>query len=198
MAEKPKADKGDAAAAPAKTGGLPIKMMIIGLVAAIVLIAASMAGMFFVLKSQGLLGGGAAPAHGGKEAAGHAAEKEKDKEKEGAAAEHGEPPAPAHYVSMEQPLIVNFTEGGKTRFLQVTIDLMTRDEKQVEEIKKHSPLIRNNVLTIFSQQPAEMLRSTLGKEQIRLAVLAEIKKVLKQETGEEIVEAVYFTSFVMQ
>lgn len=190
MAEKPKADKGDAAPAP-KSGGMSVKTIIIIVVGAIVLIAGSMAGLFFLLKSQGMLGGAPA-AHAGKDAGGHAAEKEGEKPAS------DEPPAPAQYVPMEQPFIVNFTENGKTRFLQVQIDVMTRDPKKVDHIKKHSPLIRNNVLMLLSQQPAEMLKSTLGKEQIRVAVLAEIKKVLKQETGEEIVEAVYFTSFVTQ
>jgi len=196
MAEKPKADKGKAEeGAPAKAG-MSKKMLIIIVVGALVLVGGSMGGLYFVLKAKGMLGAPTSAAggkEGAKEGGAHgAADKEAEKH------DTGEPPAPAHYVPMEQPFVVNFNDNGKSRFLQVQLELMTREPKAVKHLKEHAPLIRNNVLMLLSQQPAEMLHSTLGKEQIRLAVLAEIKKVLKQETGEEIVEAVYFTSFVTQ
>ena len=196
MAEKPKADKGKAEEDVSAKPGKSKKTLIMIVVGALVLVGGSMGGLYFVLKAKGMLNAPAQAAggkEGAKEGGAHGAP-DKEAEKK----DTGEPPAPAHYVPMEQPFVVNFNDNGKSRFLQVQLELMTRDPKAVEHLKEHAPLIRNNVLMLLSQQPAEMLHSTLGKEQIRLAVLAEIKKVLKQETGEEIVEAVYFTSFVTQ
>lgn len=55
---------------------------------------------------------------------------------------------------------------------------------------------------LVDKSPAEQveqgLRSREGKEKLREEVLAEVRKVLEEQTGEAGVEQVYFTSFVMQ
>ena len=75
---------------------------------------------------------------------------------------------------------------------------MTRSTEAIEAMKKHSPMIRNNLLILFSGQKAKTLRTIKGKEALRSAVLKEIQKILESELGKAEVEAVYFTSFVMQ
>lgn len=108
------------------------------------------------------------------------------------------PKEPANYVALEPAFIVNLDAGHSQRFLQVQVEVMTRDRGMVEKIQLHAPRIRSALLLLFGQQKPEDLATRAGKERLQAEVLAEIQEILVAETGESDVEAVYFTSFVMQ
>lgn len=102
------------------------------------------------------------------------------------------------YVELGEPFVVNFVEGSQIRYLQVRIEAMTRDPAMPAEISRHLPRIRNNLVFMFSAFDYPSLGTVTGKQKIRDEALAEVQNVLKQETGNTGVEAIYFTSFVMQ
>jgi flagellar protein FliL len=131
-----------------------------------------------------------------------AKEGEKDKaDAEGEGEEDTNPdgtPRVALYMDFEQPFIVNFQDEGQLRYLQITISVMTKNPKVAEELKRHMPLIRNNLVMLFSGQTREGIISRDGKEKIRKEAEVEVQKILKEQTGNPGVKALYFTSFVMQ
>ncbi len=124
-----------------------------------------------------------------------------DEEGEGQEAEEQqaqhEPPPEAIYYKIEPAFVVNF-HSKAARLLQVTVEVMARDPDYINALKKHTPIIKNNLLMLFAGQDPAALRNRAGKERLRAQALAEVQKVLKEQTGEPGVEAVYFTSFVMQ
>jgi len=107
-------------------------------------------------------------------------------------------PRVAMYMDFEQPFVVNFQDEGQLRYLQISVSVMTKNPKVVEEMKRHMPLIRNNLVMLFSGQTREGVISREGKEKIRKDAEAEVQKILKEQTGNPGVKALYFTSFVMQ
>ena len=104
----------------------------------------------------------------------------------------------ALYLPLDPPFTVNFQNPGRARFLQLRLQAMTRQPEMSEELEKHMPVIRNRLVLLFSSQSADELGTREGKEKLQAQTLAEIQQVLRQATGEDGVEAVYFTSFVMQ
>jgi len=106
--------------------------------------------------------------------------------------------APLNYVPMDPPFVVNFVGDSDIRFLQITVEVGTRDPEMVDLVKEQRPAIRNNLVMLFSNQDPYELNSREGKEKLRSDALAEIQKVMKQETGKAGVDSVFFTSFVMQ
>lgn len=120
-------------------------------------------------------------------------------DEDAAAQEAAEPQQmPAIYFDFKPPFIVNYQWNGRQRFVQVSLSVMTRKGAVVDAIQKHMPLIRNNLLMVFSAQDFEMLRTPEGKEALRQQVLEDLQKVLNEEIGEPGVEQVLFTNFVMQ
>jgi flagellar FliL protein len=106
---------------------------------------------------------------------------------------------PAQFVALEPPFVVNFDPGASARFLQIAVQAMTREPEMVEFLKLHSPAIRNDLLLLFGNKTVEEVSTNEGKELLRQAALEAIRKIAKDEgTKPEAVEAVYFTSFVMQ
>jgi flagellar FliL protein len=127
------------------------------------------------------------------------AKKAKSKSKKDKKAKKSEPKAPALYVKYEPPFVVNFQAKGVMRFLQVSMEVMTRDATTAETIKQHEPKIRNNMLMLLGSQTDETIGSIEGKEGLRKQALETIAKVVEEEGGEgKQVEDIYFTSFVMQ
>tara|TARA_R110000782_G_scaffold138971_2_gene231452 strand:+ start:2427 stop:2972 length:546 start_codon:yes stop_codon:yes gene_type:complete len=157
---------------------LPLKLIII---IAVVLLVGGGAGTFFMMGDQA----------GGTEVA----EITEGDVEEG---EETETAGEAVYFSLDPPFIVNFIGKSKARFLQVSIEGLTRDIKVKEDITKHFPQVRNNLVLLLSGKTYEELNTQKGKAMLRKQVLKEIQKVLEAETGQEGVEDVYFTSFVMQ
>lgn len=106
---------------------------------------------------------------------------------------------PAQFVAMDPPFVVNFEAGATARFLQITVQLMTRDPLMVEFLERNSPIIRNDLLLLFGNKTVGEVSTNEGKEALRTAALETVRKIIAAE-GEkpEAVEAVYFTSFVMQ
>lgn len=175
-----------AAAAPVAAAN-PNKLMFIMIGAMFFLMVAGMGGMFFALKGK---------------SSDHAAETAGDAAKDGAKdadkKEEVTEKAPAKYVSFEPPFVVNFKEGA-VKFLQVSIQVMTRDATMERELKDNDPAIRNAILTLLDGQTYDVVSTSEGKEQLRQNALEKVREVMKGEGADPTkVEAVYFTAFVMQ
>jgi flagellar FliL protein len=120
---------------------------------------------------------------------------------EGAAASNkpAAPHAAPIYYKFDPAFVVNFGGEGSARYLQVTVEAMSRDVTAVENLKNTEPAVRNDLVMLFSGQDNTTLMSVEGKEKLRAATLATIRKVLDGEGGNgNLIEAVYFTSFVIQ
>ena len=125
------------------------------------------------------------------------------KDKQAEAAEEGEEDKEAKsktavYLDFEQPFIVNFQDEQQLRYLQVGVAVMAHDPSMVATVKQHMPVIRNNLVMLFSSQTRQSLASREGKEKVRTEAQAEVQKILKDQTGKPVIEQLYFTSFVMQ
>ncbi len=106
---------------------------------------------------------------------------------------------PAIYSKFDPPFVVNFQNKGQMRFLQVSIEVMTRDAVTADLLKQHDPKLRNDLLMLLGGQTFETLSSREGKEQLRNEALQAVAAVIAAEGGKpENVEQLYFTSFVMQ
>jgi flagellar FliL protein len=114
------------------------------------------------------------------------------------AAQHG-PLAPLQFYPMNPPFVVNFPTKAGVRFLQLEVRIGSRDSDTVALLKATDPVIRNDLLMLYGAQDAAALASREGKEKLRTDTLDVVRKVVKAEGGRpEAVEAVFFTSFVMQ
>nr|MDJ0890345.1 flagellar basal body-associated FliL family protein [Gammaproteobacteria bacterium] len=104
----------------------------------------------------------------------------------------------AIYVDLHPAFTVNLQGKSKARFLQASVQVLTREPKVEQQIKQHAPMIRNKLVMLFSAKTSQELRTLEGKESLQNEARSAIENVLKAESGEGGVEAVFFTSFVMQ
>jgi flagellar FliL protein len=168
-------------------GGKKKKMMII-IIAVVVLLAGAGGGYFFFMGGDGettteqidsAAGGGSS---GGEDKGGSAS------------ANVGT----ALYVPMPRPFRFNVPGSARDRFVEIRVQLLVRGGDNEENAKMHVPLIESTLLNIFSQANADDLSTSAGKEALKQQSLAAVQLVMKDLEGNETVEKVLFTGFVMQ
>lgn len=105
---------------------------------------------------------------------------------------------PELYYALDAPLIVNFPPGSNARIIKVSVTVLVKGEASVDVLKKHEPMIRNNLLMAISSMGADNMKTLEGKQELRRMMLSEIGKVMEKMAGKNTAKDVYFTEFVMQ
>ena len=105
---------------------------------------------------------------------------------------------PVEYLELTPSFIVNFPHQGRQRFLQATVSIMSRDTEATAAILEHMPVVRHNLINLFSAQMLLVFENPAGVELLRQLATQEVKQVLMQEIGRDGIEEVLFTNFVMQ
>jgi flagellar FliL protein len=162
-------------------GGKKRKMIII-IIIAVVLLAGGGAAAFFLLGDSAEAP--MATADGGK----------------GGAAGTSSAPTTgsALYVAMPRPFVFNVPGANRDRLVEIKVQLMLRGYDNEEQVKMHIPSVEGALLKVFSTANADDLVTEAGKKAIRDNALKEVQKKMEELTGNQIVEAVLFTGFVMQ
>jgi len=102
------------------------------------------------------------------------------------------------YFSISPAIVVNVTDEERVRHLQVSVQLRLDDPADSGLLEDNMPVIQHTLVMSLSGREAKNIRSTQGKQNLRTEVTALLKKVLEEITGKPIVNAVYFTAFVIQ
>lgn len=107
-------------------------------------------------------------------------------------------PEPAIYVSLDPPFTVNLKGESRAKYLQIAMQVLTRDPAVEQAIKTHGPVIRNNLVLLLGDKTSQDLEDRKGKERLQREIVTTIRGVIEEATGKTGVEDVLFTTFVMQ
>lgn len=152
-------------------------MVVMGVLILVVLLAAG--GVFFLLK--------------GKKNAG--AEEGAVIEQDASATEKKKN---ALYLTLKPPFVVKAKSSGRQRYLQMEVTLVTRDELHLEQLKGSVPQIRNMIVASMGSQVLEELLQPEGREALQQSLLADLQAFMEEETGDQLIEQLLFTTFIMQ
>lgn len=185
MADAAAVTADDKAPAPPAAHALPIKLLIIVVVAALV---AGLGGAFVVVK---VLGGKSESASGGEE------HKPEPQAKADARAEsdgkHGTGTVPGVMFDLD-PFIVNLADSPEIRYLKLTVKLEADNEAVSAELSSRIPQLRDTILVLLSSKDSTTIRTPQGKFQLRDEITQRVNGLLPKPG----VRSVYFTDFVLQ
>ena len=105
---------------------------------------------------------------------------------------------PAIFESMAPAFVANFNQNGRQRYMQVSITMLARNQADLDALKVHMPVIRNNLVMLFSGQDFATLASLVGQEMLRQKATASVQEVAQKELGKVVIEQLLFTNFVLQ
>jgi flagellar protein FliL len=179
MATEPTTDGNNASAGEGKAKPARKKLLIVLLVLLLV-VAGGGAGAFLYLKKM----------RAAADEDGSPASTQENKRKDA--------PAP-QYMPLEN-LVVNLTDDGGTRFVQMGVTLQLSDSKTAERVKSFMPSVRNGFLLLLASQSADGLLQAEGKLKVQTAML----DIVRKETGltdpgpENPIQGVLFSSLIVQ
>jgi flagellar FliL protein len=127
----------------------------------------------------------------------------------GGEAQVGDAPAPAVkakaiYTKIRtlegQPMFIVTlgSEDGKRHFLQTHVEAKSREQEVADALTLHMPRVVGLLNALFSTQRFESLQTQDGKLQLRSEALLVVQNFMQEKVGRPGVEALLFTSFVMQ
>ena len=103
---------------------------------------------------------------------------------------------PARYYAMDPVFVVNLP--GKPSLLQVGVNVRITSGQMLEFLKHNDPMIRHYLLNLLQSKEASKLAGREAKEALQVEMLDEINRIVKEMSAPGEVDALYFTSFVMQ
>ena len=91
-------------------------------------------------------------------------------------------------------LVVSANYQGRLRYLQVKLNVMTRNEETLGKLEVNTPLLQDALIMLLNEYPFNQLESPEGKEEFRAKALQRVQEVI----ADEAVESLLFTGFVIQ
>lgn len=111
----------------------------------------------------------------------------------------GEAAAPKiAYVGLVPALVGNFGAGPKLKYYKADIALRVTGVEAEARVTHHEPLIRNQLVMLFSQQTEATMSTVDAKETLRQEALKQVQEVLTQEEGKPLVDDLLFNNLIIQ
>lgn len=105
---------------------------------------------------------------------------------------------PQDYVALDGPIIVNIFTRDTVHFLRVTAEFKLSKPELASTLRTHLAAIRHDLILLMSEKRYFELTTAQGKVRLRQEALAAVQRIMKEQTGEPVVEEIYFTSLVLQ
>ncbi len=104
------------------------------------------------------------------------------------------------YVALTPPFVGNYAlDGGpKLHVYKADVALRVTGAEAQKLVKQNEPLIRNQLVALFTQQTIDSMGNVDSKEKLRQEALKQTQQVLSQETGKPVVEDLLFNNFIAQ
>lgn len=115
----------------------------------------------------------------------------------------GEAPAAAvpeeiFYHNIQPEFVVNLPGATRARFLMIEMAVAASDEAVSAVLDDHDPELRNALLSLFSEQDSEALKTSAGKDALRLAALEVVDGIVTHYMKPQLVKEIFITRLVIQ
>lgn len=103
------------------------------------------------------------------------------------------------YHNLLPALIGNLADqGNRLKFFKADVSLRVTGTEAEEKLKQHEPLIRHQLVMLFSAQTSETINAPDGRENLRLEALKKVQDAINGEEGKPIVEDLLFNNLIIQ
>ena len=123
-----------------------------------------------------------------------------DEDKEASAESEVTATPTAVYYPLPEPITINFQRQSKkkVRLLQIKVALMSFDKDVIASAELNLPMLQDSLTTLFTEQTLEAINTVEGRKALQATALKSLNTLLKEEVNAGKLDAVYFTSFIMQ
>lgn len=104
------------------------------------------------------------------------------------------------YIELKPTFVTNFgiSDSGHLRYVKADITVRVSNKNAEYAARYHLPALRDRLVLLLSRQDESAVASAAGRETIKAEAIKELREVLRREEGEEHIEDLMFTNFVVQ
>lgn len=105
------------------------------------------------------------------------------------------------YYGFEPDITTNFVKDGsdyRLGFIRVAVEVMVPNPEYVGIVEHHAPLLRDAFIHILSTAPQRQIKTMTGRDQLRMKCLEKARELMRQETGNPVIQEVLFTKYIYQ
>lgn len=103
------------------------------------------------------------------------------------------------YVSLGKAMVLNLSsQKRKITFLQISADALIDDDAHLELVEAHVPAMRHTLIVLLSEQADVDMKSSMKREELRQQATAEVKQLITELTGQDLVSDLLFSSILVQ
>ncbi|AVO52789.1 flagellar basal body-associated protein FliL [Ectopseudomonas mendocina] len=103
------------------------------------------------------------------------------------------------YYNLTPALIGNLADtGNRLKFFKADVSLRVTGTEAEDKLKQHEPLIRHQMVMLFSAQTSETINAPDGRENLRQQALKQVQDAINGEEGKPIVEDLLFNNLIIQ
>lgn len=114
-------------------------------------------------------------------------------------AEEEAPKTNSAYVSLGKSMVLNLSsQKKKITFLQISADALIDDDSNQQLVETHIPAMRHTLIVLLSEQSDNDMKSSTKREALRQQATAEVKSLITELTGQDLVSDLLFSSILVQ
>lgn len=105
------------------------------------------------------------------------------------------------YYGFEPDITTNFIKEGndyRLGFIRVAVEVMVPNPEYVGVVEHHAPLLRDAFIRILSAAPERQIKTMTGRDQLRMKCLERAQELMREETGNPVIQEVLFTKYIYQ
>lgn len=99
------------------------------------------------------------------------------------------------YLEMKPKFTVNLAE--RRKYMMVNVQLLIEGDKYIEKVKKHMPLLRHELIMLYSGMSVDDLQTMEQREALRLKTKRAITDALDKYENSDGFRDVFFTEFLV-
>lgn len=112
------------------------------------------------------------------------------------AVEDAEPKPDPVYFELAPSLVTNLNGGPK--LIRCEVQLMVLSEENKALLTKYAPALRHELFLLLAEQDGPALQTPAGKETLRQAAIAAMRKLMEAQTRQPVIEDLFFTSYYVR
>ena len=96
-----------------------------------------------------------------------------------------------------KPSIVTNLSGGPS-YIRCDVQVLIEDASRAEKVDLHAPALRHELLMLIAARDGKTLSTAEGKEDLRQEALETFRRIMRQRSGKNTIEDLYFTAYYVR
>ncbi len=96
-----------------------------------------------------------------------------------------------------RPSIVTNLSGGPS-YIRCDVQVLIEDADRAQVVELHSPALRHEMLMLIAARDGKALSTAEGKEDLRQEALETFRRIMRERSGKNTIEDLYFTAYYVR